>query len=105
MTNYCKKIEDVIIPIKGTGKYLEVKTLGFPLNPASVSFYYAIHAETSTEVDGATVSTPGHVLIDGNLIMDGETYAAWGLDDDYVWDWAAQELNLTFAVEAAPASA
>ena len=105
MTNYCKKIEDVIIPIKGTGKYLEVRSLGFPLNPTNVSFYYAIHAETSMDLNGEVTVMPGQIILEGNLIMDAETYAAWGTDDDYVWDWAAEQLNVTFLAEEAPAAA
>lgn len=100
MTHYAKKIEDVVIPIKGTGKYLHVRSLGFPLNPTNVSFYYSIQEEVSVDQNGETVLMPGQVLLEGNLLMDGATYQSWGTDDSFVWDWAAEELGLTFETVA-----
>lgn len=30
----------------------------------------------------------------GYLIMNGDDYNNWGNDDNYIWDWVANKLNL-----------
>jgi hypothetical protein len=98
------KIQDVTVPTKGVGKYLNVRVLNFDLEPTNgITLYWAIHDETEapdeTEgaEEGATVLVPGKTLLDGNLSMDQATYNDWGVDDSYVTDWALTELNLTKA--------
>lgn len=86
------KIEDVIVPTKGTAKYFNIIALNFPMNPTSVSFYWQICSEVENE-EG--VKTPGAALMDGNLTMDQATYDNWGSDDSYVTTWACNELNFT----------
>jgi hypothetical protein len=89
------KIEDIIVPTKGTAKYFNIIALNFPMNPTSVSFYWQILSEVSeqTELDEQPTLKPGTCLMDGNLTMDQETYANWGSDDSYVTTWACNELN------------
>jgi len=84
------KIEDVVIPTKGTAKYFNIIALNFPMNPTSVSFYWQILSETQNE-EGESI--PGSPLMDGNLTMDQATYADWGTSDQYVINWATQELG------------
>lgn len=96
LLQHCKKIEDVVVPVNGTGKYLEVKTNGFHMNPSNVPFYYAIRKEVVQDQNGETVVFPGETVLDGNLYMDRSTYDQWGSDDDYVWNWVATQLGLTF---------
>ena len=84
------KIEDIVVPTKGTAKYFNIIALNFPMNPTSVSFYWQICSEVENE-EG--VKTPGTPLMDGNLTMDQETYANWGSDDSYVTTWACNQLN------------
>jgi hypothetical protein len=86
------KIQDIIVPTKGTAKYFNIIALNFPMNPTSVTFYWQIFSETEDE-DG--VKIPGTPLMDGNLTMDQETYANWGSDDSYVTNWACNKLDLT----------
>jgi hypothetical protein len=52
---------------------------------SSASFYYQL-----LDSDLASVAQ-------GNLVMSGDAYTAWGNDDEYAWDWAAapDQLNLT----------
>ncbi len=88
-------IEPVTVPIKGEGAFMEVRSLGFPLNPSSVSWYYAIRKAQVVEQEGVSISVPGEVVLEGNLHMDRPTYDLWSTDDNYVFDWAAQELSLT----------
>jgi hypothetical protein len=95
------KIEDVIVPTKGTGKYLEVRALTFNLTPTSgISLYWAIHTETSSEnPEGETVLTPGANILDGNLYLPQDKYEQWGTDDTFVIEWAAEQLSLTLIPE------
>jgi hypothetical protein len=91
------KIEDVVVPTKGTAKYFNLLVLNFPPNPTNVSFYWSIHEEVLIPAEGETPekSSSGKVVLEGNLNMDSETYANWGTDDEYVIDWALNELGFT----------
>ena len=53
------------------------QTLGF-----SATFYWALLSENN------------QTLTQGNIILEGEDYQTWGEDDEYVWDYIAQKLNL-----------
>jgi hypothetical protein len=35
------------------------------------------------------------MLAQGNITIEGEEYNAWSDDDNYLFDWAAEKLNLT----------
>jgi hypothetical protein len=89
------KIQDVVVPTKGTAKYFNLLVLNFPPNPASVSFYWSAHEESITPAQGDSpeVTSLGKVVLDGNLTMSAETYASWGEDDQYIIDWALNELG------------
>ena len=91
------KIQDIVVPTKGTGKYLEVRALTFNLTPTSgISLYWAVYTEnTSTDEEGVETKTPGSIVLEGNLHMPQEKYELWGTDDTFVIDCAATELNLT----------
>jgi hypothetical protein len=86
------KIQDIIVPTKGTAKYFNILALNFPMNPSSVTFYWQILSEAEDE-DG--VKIPSTPLMDGNLTMNQEEYSAWGSDDSYVTDWACNKLDFT----------
>jgi hypothetical protein len=91
------KIESVVVPTKGTAKYLEVRVLTFNLTPTSgISLYWSIHEEVvSVDAEEAEVKNPGAMLLEGNLHMPQEQYDLWGTDDSVVINWAAEQLNLT----------
>ena len=91
------KIQDVIVPTKGTAKYFNVIALNFPMNPSSVTFYWQICSEVEETEDEVVVSKLGPSLMDGNLSMNQEQYALWSTDDTYVIDWALAELGFTKA--------
>ena len=95
------KIQDIIVPTKGTGKYLEVRALTFNLTPTNgISLYWAIHSEnTSTDEEGVETKTPGAIILEGNLQMPQEQYDQWGTDDSVVVAWAAEQLNVTLITE------
>lgn len=89
------KIQDVTVPTKGTGKYFQITALNFVVSPTTgIQTYWQVFSETLDEEGN---STPGSMLIDGNLPMDETTYAAWGTDDSYVVNWALAELGFTAA--------
>jgi hypothetical protein len=89
------KIQDVIVPTKGTAKYFNIIALNFPMNPTSVTFYWQIFSEVEETEDELVVSKPGSSLMDGNLVMNAQQYALWSTDDSYVTDWALAELGFT----------
>jgi hypothetical protein len=38
---------------------------------------------------------PGNKILEGNLFMSTSEYNQWGEDDEYVIDWALQQLGFT----------
>ena len=89
------KIQDIIVPTKGTAKYFNIIALNFPMNPTSVTFYWQIFSEVEETEDELVVSKPGSSLMDGNLVMNAQQYALWSTDDSYVTNWALAELGFT----------
>ena len=89
------KIQDEVVPTKGTGKYFEIQALNFPMNPKSVSFYWQLFNEETIQNGEETVTGRGVCILDGNLFMDKITYASWASDDNYVIDWALEKLGFT----------
>lgn len=93
------RIQDVVVPTKGTAKYLNTRILPFDLEPQDgIQIYWSLHSEVlndDPENPGQTISSPGVLLLDGRLHMTKEVYDNWGLDDTYVINWVATELSLT----------
>ena len=89
------KIQDEVVPTKGIGKYFQIQALNFPMNPTSVSFYWQLFNEETIQNGEETVTGRGVSILDGNLSMDETTYASWASDDNYVIDWALNELGFT----------
>ena len=89
------KIQDEIVPTKGTGKYFQIQALNFPMNPTAVSFYWQVFNEETIQNGEDLVTGPGVCVLDGNLSMDKTTYDGWGENDSYVIDWALNELGFT----------
>lgn len=57
---------------------------------SSASFYYSLLDENLV------------ILTQGNLLMGGDAYLAWGSNDNYAWEWGAQQLNLTITGDYVP---
>jgi len=84
-----KTIVPVNIWVNGANKeakILNAYAINVTLN-SSATFYYALLAENQ---DG----TQGEQLTQGNLLMVGEAYEEWTVDN-YAWDWISEQLNLT----------
>ena len=94
MTN----IQDLVVPTKGTGKYLNVTVLNFPITPTNgVALYWQVFAET-TVTDPETqeeVAQPGAMLLEGNLQFPQSEYDTWGTDDSVVVNWIMNDLGLS----------
>jgi hypothetical protein len=92
------KIEEIIVPTKGIGKYFQLKNLGNIINPSApqpITFYWEALTEETIQ-DGETSKTgPGVSILGGNITMSVEIYNQWGLDDNYCLDWALNELGFT----------
>ena len=86
-------------PIWDNGQTLEAKVLNaYAINVTlgvSANFYYALYSET-------TEGNLGQMVRQGNLNMGTEAYLAWGNNDDYAWDWVAEQLNLTITGDYVP---
>jgi len=87
------KIQDQIVPTKGTGKYFEIQALNFPMNPTSVSFYWQVFNEETIQNGEEIVTGRGVSILEGNLFMNETEYSSWASDDNYVIDWALAKLG------------
>ena len=86
-------------PIWDNGQTLEAKVINtYAINVTlgvSANFYYALYSET-------TEGNLGQMVAQGNLNMGTEAYLAWGNNDDYAWDFVAEQLNLTITGDYVP---
>jgi hypothetical protein len=92
------KIQDITIPTKGVGKYFRIKAIHIEIPGSSASFYWEVLTEITepyAESDEQIVKVPGSTILDGNLFMSTSDYNQWGEDDEYVVDWALQQLGFT----------
>lgn len=99
------KIEDVIVPSKGTGKYFFLRCLNIDLkksSEASPSFYWEVKNAVPYAIDEVQVEIAGQTILDGNLSMTKEEYALWGTNDSYAIDWALGKLGFV-EIEDTPA--
>lgn len=90
------KIENVVVPSKGTGKYFSIKCLNLDLKKSSEAtpiFYWEVKKAVPYAIDEVQTELPGETILDGNLNMTKEEYALWGTDDSYVIDWALAKLG------------
>ena len=84
-----KQIEPIQIWQNGTTKtatQLQVQGTSVTLG-SNASFFWQLLTEE------------GYQVSNGNLGISGEQYAAWGADDNYVYDIVAEDLNLTLVSE------
>ena len=96
------KIENVIVPSKGTGKYFGIKCLNLDLkksSEATPNFYWEVKKATPYAIDEVQTEIPGETVLEGNLSMTKEEYALWGADDSYVIDWALAKLGFVEVIE------
>ncbi len=95
-------INDVIVPTKGTAKYLLIKTNSFELSPSNgIKLTWSIHKEdivldpSEDAEEGDTISVAGKALLSGTLDYPQSEYNSWGTDDTVVTDWVMTELGFT----------
>lgn len=85
------QIQPIQVPTKGEGNLFQITALNFPMNPTSVSFYWNV---SNQQVDANDVTTT-QTILEGNLTMDETTYQQWGDNDEYVINWACEQLGFT----------
>jgi hypothetical protein len=86
-----KKIEAVSIWYDGSFK--DATLLDITVNRITLG----VQASISFRLYFANESDPMYPAIqlnNGDLTMDGQDYLDWGSDDEYVWQWVANKLNL-----------
>ena len=64
------KIQDVIVPTRGTGKYFQIKLINLNIPGTDATFYWNVLSEIFTEEQ----SVPGSILLEGNLHMPQDIY-------------------------------
>jgi hypothetical protein len=91
-----KTIESV--SIWDNGQTVEAKVLNaYAVNVTlgtSATFYYQLLSQT-------TEGNVGQQVAQGNLLMSGEAYQEWN-QDEFAWDWVAEQLNLTITGDYVP---
>jgi hypothetical protein len=84
------QIQPVIFPILGTATNMVVEVLQTNMEASSATFYYKL-----TDGDGNMIPDTGNTIVEGNIAMTEVEYDAWGADNEYVIQWAANKLGLT----------
>jgi hypothetical protein len=90
------KIQPIEIPTKGIAKYFTLRCLQIDLkqsSEAAPTFYWELKTAIPYAIDEVQTEIPGESILDGNLHMTAEEYASWGSDDNYVLNWACNQLN------------
>lgn len=85
------KIQPINFPILGTGTELLLKVLSLDMEATTANFNYQI---LSDETFGP-MNAERKILADGFIEMNEADYAAWGADNQYCLEWAANKLGLT----------
>jgi hypothetical protein len=82
------QIKDVVIPAKGTGRFLEVKALNFPISPTNgIQLFWAIYKQDAQDSD------TNNMVLSGNLHYPQDQYLDWGTDDSVVTAWVCEQLG------------
>jgi hypothetical protein len=86
------------VAIWDNGQVLEAKILNaYAVNVTlgtSATFYYQLFSQNENLSQGPQIAQ-------GNLNMSGEAYQEWN-QDEFAWDWVAEQLNLTITGDYVP---
>jgi len=83
-------IQPLTIPTQGTAKGLVLKCLTLDMTATTAEFYFELVTDVLPEYNNSY-----KVLTSGNITMSETEYQAWGADNNYCIQWAAQKLGLT----------
>lgn len=64
----------------------------------SANVYYQLRSSITPQESGMLLSTSSEVLKEGHITIDGEDYAGWSSDDQYIVDKVIEKLGLTKVV-------
>lgn len=81
-------IQPVIIPTQGTAVAMILKCQVLDMTATTADFYFELISEGSYNI-------PYKVLTSGSISMTEAEYNAWGADNSYCIEWAANKLGLT----------
>jgi hypothetical protein len=85
------QIQPITVPTKGIGTHFQIRSNGntiSPNNPQPPVFYWQVFS--SEIVSDMVTYTP---VLGDNLYMDVETYNEWGTNDEFVIQWACNQLG------------
>jgi len=80
-------IQPITIPTQGIAVGLVLKCLTLDMTATTAEFYYEL-------VGASDYNTPQRVFASGNINMTEAEYQAWGADNNYCIQWAANKLGL-----------
>lgn len=75
------KIQPISIPTKGSGVNFFIRVTGYEIGNNSATFYWIVQTDDAI------------ALLDGNLTMSSPEIDSWGTDDNYIIDWALNQLG------------
>lgn len=75
-------IQNVVVPIKGTGTKFALRALSYDIPATTVNFYWQVLKSTE------------EMVLDGNLTCTGTDLAGWN-SNTYIIDWALAQLGFT----------
>lgn len=75
------KIQSVIVPTKGSATNFGIRVVDYQIGSISAFFYWYAYTDD------------GNTLLDGNITMTSPDLDNWGTDDEYVIDWALNQLG------------
>lgn len=81
-------IQPVTVPTKGTGNQFTIQVVSYGLGSNEATFYWNV---------GYIVDNFYYQILEGNLTMKSPEFDQWGTDDEYVVNWALNQLNFTKA--------
>ena len=89
-----KKIQEV--PIWYNGQIVEAKWISISVNMLVLGEFAGIVYElfSNKHNDELGTDSPDERVQYGRLEMTGQEYADWGDNDEYVWQWTCNKINV-----------
>lgn len=96
-----KKI--VSVPIWYNGEMVNARWISVSVNTLmlgeSAGILYELYANRNIDPDNPDAEDrPAERLQYGRLEMAGEDYANWGDNDEYVWEWTCNKINVVLDI-------
>lgn len=96
-----KKINPIQIWKNGqnkTASVLDARIINDNLS-SSCTFYWQLKEEDSViDTEDGESHIAGQVLAEGNCTLDGDAYLSWDGDNDYAYEFVANQINVIIVV-------